>query len=145
MDIVWGLILGRLFSSLIASSLGLLAAGLMARLTFVQVIYLVPTIFGLSLLGAYAERENLWDVLLAVAAGLLGYGLVRFKFPIVTLVIGFVLGAMAEQAYLQSLQMSFGAHSIFFTRPIALVLFLLIVVTLLYPFFQRRRPAEAIP
>jgi putative tricarboxylic transport membrane protein len=144
MDIVWGLILGRLLSSLLASTAGLLAAGLMARLTFLNVIYLVPTIFGLSLLGAYTERENIWDVLLAIAAGLFAYGLVRFKFPIVTLVIGFVLGQMAEQALLQSLQMSFGDYSIFFTRPIALILFFLMILTLLFPFFKRA-PKEAIP
>jgi putative tricarboxylic transport membrane protein len=71
--------------------------------------------------------------------------LARFNFPVVTLVIGFVLGEMAEQAFLQSLQMSFGDYSIFFTRPIAFALFLLMVATLLYPFFAKRRPSGAAP
>jgi len=138
LDIVWALILGRLVSNMIASALGLLAADFLARVTTLNVTYLVPVILILSFLGAYADRENLWDIVLAIGAGLFGYVLSRFGFPIITLVIGFVLGDIAELAFLQSLQMSFGDYSIFFVRPVSLTLFLLMLLTFLVPILRRR-------
>lgn len=136
MQIVWALILGLLISNIIASTLGLLGADLLTRVTTLNVKYLVPTILVVSLIGAYADRENIWDVLMAIVAGLLGYGLVRFGFPIITLVIGFVLGRLAERSFLQSLQISMDPW-IFFKRPISLTLFLLIIVFFIFPIMRR--------
>ncbi len=132
MEIVWALILGLLVSNIIASTIGLLGAEYLTRVTTVNVKYLVPTILVISLIGAYADRENIWDVLLAILSGFLGYGLIRFGFPIITLVIGFVLGKLAERSFLQSLQISLDPL-IFFRRPISLVLFLVIVLFIVFP------------
>lgn len=136
MEIVWALILGLLVSNLIASTIGLIGADLLTRVTTLNVKYLVPTILVVSLVGVYADRENIWDVLLAIIAGILGYGLLRFGFPIITLVIGFVLGRLAERAFLQSLQMSTDPW-IFFQRPISLALFVLIVLFFIFPILRR--------
>ena len=136
MDIGWALILGLLVANIIAIVVGLAGANLLARLTTLDAKYLVPTILAISLLGAYADRENLWDVLLAIVAGLLAYGLSRFGFPIVTLVIGFVMGRLAERAFAQSLQMSLDPL-IFFKRPVSLALFALIVLLFLLPLARK--------
>jgi putative tricarboxylic transport membrane protein len=146
MEIVWALILGLLVSNVVASTLGLAGASLLARVTTLDVKYLVPTILVISLLGAYADRENLWDVLLAIVAGVFAYGLTQFGFPIVTLVIGFVMGRLAERSFVQSLQMSLDPL-IFFKRPIALTLFLLMLVVFALPLLKRRAavPAESRP
>jgi putative tricarboxylic transport membrane protein len=139
LDIVWALIVGRVVSNIIASALGLVAADFLARVTTLNVMHLVPVILILSFIGAYADRENLWDILLAIGAGLFGYVLSRFGFPIITLVIGFVLGDLAERAFLQSLQMSFGDYSIFFVRPVSLTLFLFILIAFLFPLLKGRQ------
>jgi len=136
MDIVWALILGLLIANVVAIVAGLAGANLLARLTTLDVKYLVPTVLAVSLLGAYADRENLWDVLLAIGAGLFAYGLTRFGFPIVTLVIGFVMGRLAERAFAQSLQMSLDPL-IFFKRPVSLALFALIVLVFVIPVVRR--------
>jgi putative tricarboxylic transport membrane protein len=138
MEIVWALILGLLVSNAIASTLGLAGAGLLTRVTTLDVKYLVPTILVISLLGAYADRENVWDVLLAIVSGIAGYGLARFGFPIVTLVIGFVMGRLAERSFVQSLQMSLDPF-IFFKRPISLALFVLMLLFFFRPLLRRRR------
>lgn len=144
MEIVWALILGLLVSNIVASTLGLAGANLLARATTLDVKYLVPTILVLSLLGAYADRENLWDVLLALVSGVLAYVLTRHEFPIVTLVIGFVLGRLAERSFVQSLQMTLDPL-IFFRRPIALTLFLLMLLFFFLPALKgwRRRRGSA--
>jgi len=137
MDIVWALILGLLLANIIAATVGLAGANLLARLTTIDVKYLVPTILAMSLLGAYADRENLWDVALAIGCGFFAYGLSRFGFPVVTLVIGFVMGRLVERAFAQSLQMSLDPL-IFFKRPVSLALFALMVVVFLAPLVRRR-------
>jgi putative tricarboxylic transport membrane protein len=132
MELVWALILGLLIANIVAITAGLAGANLLARLTTLDVKYLVPTILAISLLGAYADRENLWDVALAIGAGLFAYGLSRFGFPVVTLVIGFVMGRLAERAFSQSLQMQLDSL-IFFKRPVSLALFALIVIVFAVP------------
>lgn len=136
MEIVWALILGLLLANIIAATVGLVGANFLAKLTTVDVKYLVPTILAISLLGAYADRENLWDVAIAIGAGVFAYGLSRFGFPIVTLVIGFVMGRLVERAFAQSLQMTLDPF-IFFQRPISLGLFVLMVLVLVIPMLRR--------
>lgn len=136
MEIVWALILGLLLANIVAITVGLAGANLLARLTTLDVKYLVPTILAISLLRAYADRENLWDVALAIGAGLFAYGLSRFGFPIVTLVIGFVMGRLVERAFSQSLQMTLDPF-IFFQRPISLALFALIVIVFAVPVIRK--------
>ena len=144
LEIVWALILGLLLANIIATTVGLAGANLLARLTTIDVKYLIPTILVISLLGAYADRENLWDVALAIGTGVVAYGLTRFDFPIVTLVIGFVMGRLVERAFAQSLQMQLDPF-IFFKRPISLLLFSLLVLLFVMPlvrqFIAARRTA----
>ncbi len=142
LEIVWALILGLLLANIIAATVGLAGANLLARLTTLDVKYLVPTILAISLLGAYADRENFWDVALAIGFGVLAYGLSRFGFPIVTLVIGFVMGRLVERSFAQSLQMSLDPL-IFFKRPVSLALFALIVLAFVVPLYLRWRRARS--
>jgi putative tricarboxylic transport membrane protein len=143
-DIIWALILGLFISNVLTSTFGLLGARYLARLTFVPVYYLIPVIFSLGLAGTYVLRENIWDVVVAMLAGVVGWALVRFGFPLLPLVIGYVLGRLAEKAFLQSLQMSYGDYSIFFTRPLSLVLFVLIVVIFLFTMLRKERKGEVV-
>jgi len=137
LDILFLIVLGLLISNILASSLGILVSGHLARLTTINVAYLAPVVLLLCVAGTYGVRENIWDVLVTFVAGLLGFGLVRFGFPIICLVIGYILGELAERAFHQSLMMSFGNYGIFFTSPIALVLFTMTVAILLYPLMRR--------
>jgi putative tricarboxylic transport membrane protein len=83
--------------------------------------------------------NNIFDVALALFAGVFGYMMRRYRFPLITVVMGFILGPLAEEAFLQSLQMSDWNYTIFFSRPIGNVLFVLILLILILPFFSRRR------
>jgi putative tricarboxylic transport membrane protein len=142
-DILWALVLGLFISNALTSTFGLLGSRFLAQLTFVPVYYLIPVIFTLGLAGTYVLRENIWDVGVAVIGGILGWSLVRFGFPLLPLVIGYILGRLAEKAFLQSLQMSFGDYTVFFTRPISLVLFVLIVAVFLLAILKKGKRREA--
>lgn len=138
MDIVFVLIFGFVISNFLASLMAAFGADFLARVTTLRIGYVVPAAFLLSIGGAYAARENIWDVGIAVLAGILGFAFNRFGFSLVTLVIGFLLGVRAEQSFVQSLQMSGGDYSIFVTRPVTVVLMLLSVLVLCLPLLTRR-------
>ena len=70
-----------------------------------------------------------------VCFGIIGYGAERLRFPIAPLVLGAILGPLAEEAFMNTM-ISFGNDwTIFFTRPISGTVMALVVVTLLVPVF----------
>jgi len=134
LDIVFALILGLFISNILASSFGLLMSRHLAKLTHVNIYYIVPIVAVLCFVGAYVLRENIYDVILALVAGIFGFFMMKFGFPNICLVIGFILGELAEKAFHQSLMMSYGSYSVFFTRGITLTILGLIVLVLIMPF-----------
>jgi putative tricarboxylic transport membrane protein len=99
-------------------------------------------------IGALSIRGNLTDLWLMIAFGLLGYLFERFKFPIAPLVLGVILGPLAEEAFMNSMISFDNDWTVFFTRPIAGVTMALVAATLLLPFLghvrtRRKRAADA--
>jgi len=139
LDLVWALIIGLVLSNLMASTFGLLAANFLARLTLINISYIVPLVGVICLIGSYSMRGNIIDVLVTIIAGFLGVGLRTYGFPVITLGIGFVLGNLAERSFLQALMVSHGSYLIFFKRPISLVLFILLLLLLALPFIRRNK------
>lgn len=137
MEIVWVVVFGLLGGTVVSCVGGLLLARWLARVILVPTGLLVPIIVALILTGAYAIRQNFWDIGVAVLSGIFGYFLTRHGFSLLPLVIGFLLGGVAEQTFIQSLHISEGSLSIFFSHPLSLLLFLAAVATGLYPVFQR--------
>ena len=146
--VMFSLILALLVSTLFSNVVVLAVARPLALITRIDVHLLVPVVVAVALVGVYALRETLGDVVLTGLFGILGYIMIRFGFPRVTLVIALVLGELAERSYHQSLNMSGGDWAIFFTRTPSLVLLILVAGLLLVPAVRtlrrgRRRPAAA--
>jgi putative tricarboxylic transport membrane protein len=122
LDIVLVLAFGIVISQVFCSGLGLLAVPWLARLAAVRHRLLVPFMLVLICIGSFVLRGNILDVVMVVGAGLFGYLLRSAGFPVITVVMGFVLGPLAERAFLQSLMISDHGLWVFFERPIALLL-----------------------
>jgi putative tricarboxylic transport membrane protein len=89
----------------------------------------------LCCIGALSIRNNLTDLWLMIGFGIIGYGAERLRFPIAPLVLGAILGPLAEEAFMNSM-ISFGNDwTIFFTRPISGAVMALVIITLLVPIF----------
>jgi putative tricarboxylic transport membrane protein len=69
--------------------------------------------------------------------GIIGYYLENAKFPLAPIVLGVVLGPIAEDQFRRAMQMSNNDISIFFTRPISLAFMILSVISILYPFVNK--------
>ena len=83
---------------------------------------LAVAIVSLCFIGVYSIKSNIWDVVVAVCLGCIGYFMQRYQFPVIGLVVGLILGSMTEQAMSQSLDISGNSLMIFFNRPVCWVL-----------------------
>ncbi|WDD88853.1 tripartite tricarboxylate transporter permease [Fusobacterium nucleatum] len=95
---------------------------------------LLPIITVCCIVGAYSSNSRIFDVWCVLVFGLVGLLFKKFKIPSTPLIIGFILGKMAEENLRRALQASDGSISVFFTRPISLaflvVAFLSVILTL---------------
>ncbi|MFC1816468.1 tripartite tricarboxylate transporter permease [Thermodesulfobacteriota bacterium] len=139
LDIVMAIILGLVLSNIIASTLGLLGANLLAKLTFIKVSYLIPILMALCFLAVYAIRGDPMDLAQLVVWGFFGYGTTAFGYPKVCLVIGYVLGALVEDNFHIALMIGYGSPSVFFTRPISLVLLIGVFLCIAIPIVRNWR------
>ena len=142
--VMFSLILALSASCIVATVITLLVTKPLAMITLIDVHIVAPIVIAVSLVGVFALENRVGDVVLAAAFGIIGYVMMRFRYPRITLVIALVLGELAERSYHQSLGMASGDWTIFFTRPVSLGLFLLTVSCLLWPAAQMlRRQAPA--
>lgn len=139
LDIVITLALGITFSQVIGSAFVLFTAKYIALLVTIKTRYLAPVVLMLCLGGAYSVSQNIWDIFMAVASGLFGYFLKRFGFPIIPLLIGYLLGNLAEKAFHQSLMMSYGSYRVFFSSTICIILIGFSGFVLASPYLKRKR------
>lgn len=95
-----------------------------------------PMIIIFCIVGTYAIRNSMFDVIVMLLFGLLGFFLEKVGFPLVTIILGFVLGSIAESELRRSLQMSGGDYTIFFERPISAVLLITAILFLVVPMIK---------
>jgi putative tricarboxylic transport membrane protein len=131
--IVFTLILALSASCVLATVMGLAVTRQLALITLVDVHVLVPAVVALSFVGVYALHNNIGDVITAFVFGGLGYLMIRFDYPRITMVIALVLGELAERGFHQSMMMADGTVSVLFTRGISLVLFVITALIMVTP------------
>ncbi|MBU2054638.1 MAG: tripartite tricarboxylate transporter permease [Proteobacteria bacterium] len=124
---------------------GLLMGEALRQVTRLPMTILIPGITILSLIGAFAVRNSFFDVGLALLFGILGYLMRVQDYPTVPMVLGLILGPIAEAAFGQALMLSRGSYATFFMRPIPAIMWAVILFTLVVqPIIQhyRRRSAR---
>ena len=89
--------------------------------------------------GTYAVGQSIFDLGILLALGLIGFVMRRFDFPIAPVIIGLILGPLAEQQFRRALAISQGDYLTFIERPLAGILLLLAVTALILPSFLRNR------
>ncbi len=92
-----------------------------------------------ALIGAFATRNLLFDAILVFIFGIIGWYLRRNKYPIIAVVLGLILGPIADKELLKSVQLH-GSETLmaFFTRPVSLVLIIITVLGVLLPIIMER-------
>ncbi len=139
---IYGLIWALTLSCLLASSLGLLFVRPLSLITLVDADILVPLVLTVAFAGSYSINAEIENVIVTAAFGIMGFLMIRFDYPRLTVVIAMVLGNTAERSFLQAMAMGDGDWSIFLSRRVAVILVIAIVAMLIWPLaraMMRRR------
>lgn len=96
-----------------------------------------PVILLLCVIGTFAVRNSMFDVWIMLLFGLIGFYFDKIKFPLATIILGVVLGPIAEEEFRRGLLMAGGDLSIFITRPISATLLILALLALTFPLIKR--------
>jgi putative tricarboxylic transport membrane protein len=144
LSVTFGMAWTMMIANVIAIAVILLLARQLIAITRIRGSLLVPPLILLVFLGAYAERNTLFDVLVALIFGVLGLILVELDFPRAPLILGLVLGAVIESY----LSLSVARYEFeWLLRPAVIVMILLSLAVALSPYVQafRRRRAGTPP
>lgn len=119
-EIVYGL-----FGGMFVANLSQLLIGMVLLTPAIWLVnrpkpYLLAVIFALIFSGVYSVDENVFDLMIVLAAGLVGYVMRLLNFPFLPLVLGLVLGYLIEASYRRSLLLSGGDHVIFLQDSVSL-------------------------
>ena len=135
-DFVWGFI-----ASLYAANL----FSLLINIAFIPAVIwvlrlpftiLAPIIFILCIVGGFVPTLDMHDVWLMLLFGVVGYLMRKLDYPMAPAVLAIVLGPLAEPALRQSLLISSGSFSIFFTRPFAAVIIVIALIFITLPLMK---------
>lgn len=142
-DITYAFMFSFFVCNILMAVFGILAGKYIFRLvTKIPARCLIPGIMLLTVLGSYAIRNNSMDVILMFFSGMLGYYLKELEFDPGPIVLGLILGPIAERGFVQGLLMG-GAVSpdypwlIFFSRPLCLVLMSLCILSFAWPLIKK--------
>jgi putative tricarboxylic transport membrane protein len=136
-DFVWGLIASMYIGNVMLLVLNIAFVPMFVALLRIPYTVLAPLIAIFCLVGVYSVNYSMLDLWIMLASGLLGYFATKLDYPLAPLALGLVLGGYVEVSFRQSLKMSEGDPSIFFTRPIAATLMAAAVAVWIWPLIAR--------
>lgn len=139
MDFVYQIFASMMVAQIAMQFIGMAGIRLFAKVILVDRAILTPSIFVLSMVGAFAMRSNIFDVYTTLAFGLLGYIMTRYDYPLSPILLALILGPMAESNLRRAMVISGGDPSILISRPIAVGLMLLAVTALVLSIRGHRR------
>ena len=125
--------IGLLVANIAMGIMGFLGMRMFAKVMNVPRRILVPLIFTLCSVGAYSVNHDMTDVFVMMLAGIAAYIMIKLKFSMSPIVIGIILGPMAESNFRRTLVISEGDLSIFLTRPVCAAFLVIALITLLLP------------
>ena len=136
-DIIYGLLSSLLLANIILLALGFFGSRLWIKVTLIPKRILFPTIFAVSIIGSFAVRNSFFDVVACLGFGVFGWILKRYKYPVAPIVLGMVLGNIAETNFIRAVMMD--GWSVFFTRPVSLIMLLVALASFSVPLIQARK------
>src|SRR5690242_359539 len=149
-QIFWAIVTSMFIGNCILIITMLPMIGVLAKITLIPNNILVGIIVLACLAGAYGVNNNPADIITMTMFGVLGYLMTKFGFPHAPMVLAFVLGPIMETALRQSLIMSAGSVSIFWSSPVAAVLMSVLVLVVVTPvmrnlmqYYRRSRAVSA--
>lgn len=130
-EIFWGTVMSMYLGNVMLLVLNLPLIGLWIKVLKIPYQILFPLILSFCIIGAYSINNSVIDVVVMLVFGVVGYLMRKFRYEGAPLILAFVLGPLLERAFVQSLNMSAGSYSIFFSEPISAVTLTIAIILVL--------------
>lgn len=132
-EVFWGVIGSMYLGNILLLILNLPLVGIFASVTRIALKYLLPAVLLLCTIGAYGEKNSIFDVWVMLIFGVLGYIMRKFDFEPAPLILGLVLGGTMEKSLRQALLITGGSIWAFWQRPITAVLLTIAILAIVVP------------
>lgn len=136
-DIMYIIFVGLLLSNIFMYFMAFPFVNVFSKISKVPYALIGPLIILFCVIGTFAVRNSTFDLWVMFIFGVIGYIFEKIKFPVTPILLGVVLGPIAESQFRRSLELSNGSLSIFFTKPISCVLMIIAIIMLLVPIIQK--------
>lgn len=141
-NLFWGIVGSMYIGNVMLLILNVPLIGIWVKILKIPYRVLFPLILLFCLIGVYSLNNNVYEAVIMILFGIVGYLMKKFGYEGAPLILAFVLSPLLENALRQSLIMSHGSFAIFFTRPISLTLVITAMALLAMPLIPglKRRP-----
>jgi putative tricarboxylic transport membrane protein len=136
-QLVWGLIASLYIGNVMLLILNLPLVGLWVKILKIPAPLLYGGILVFATIGTYGISQSPLDLVFLYIIGGIGYLMRRYDFPTAPVIIGMILGPLAEQEFRRAMTISQGDPTILLTRPLSATLLAIAAVALLSPFVYR--------
>jgi len=137
--LVWALIASLYIGNVMLLVLNLPLVGLWVKLLKIPRHWLYAGILVFATVGVYGMRQSAFDLFLLYGIGLMGMVMRRFDFPTAPVIVGMILGPMAEAQFRNAMSIGEGKLSVFIERPLSATVLLICVAVVLLPWLLKRR------
>ena len=132
-QLAYGVVVAMLVAYIVMIIMGVPLAKSLAKMSFFPTKVLAPAIISFTLIGSFVARGYLFDMWIALFFGVLGYILKRTGYSPHAVLLGVILGPLAEQYFLRALLLGNGNPAILFSRPLGNFLWVLLVLSMVLP------------
>ncbi|MGN0909411.1 MAG: tripartite tricarboxylate transporter permease [Succinivibrio sp.] len=133
---VYTIFIGLLAANLLMGLMGFSLSRVFARVVNIPRQILLPIIAVMAILGTYSYNNSMPDVAIMTASGIIGFFMHKCGMSVPGVIIGIILGKLAEENFTGSLMMSDGSAMVFLEHPLCAVLLLLSAVSLFSPCYR---------
>jgi putative tricarboxylic transport membrane protein len=141
--LVWALIASLYIGNIMLLVLNLPLVGLWVKLLKIPRAPLYAGILIFATVGVYGMRQSAFDLFVMFGVGLLGVLMRRFDFPTAPVIVGMILGPLAEAQLRNALSIGEGRWSVFIERPMSATLMAVVLAVLIVPMLLKRRGVAA--
>ncbi len=138
-NVMYAIMIGLIVINLFMFLQGKILIKQFAKISNLKSSIIAPIISIFCFAGAYSYNNSIFDVSLVILFSIVSYALLKMKFSLTPLLLGLILGPIAELNFRRSMAMSDDSLLIFFTRPISIILLIILVFSLVTTQMRRAR------
>ena len=141
-EFVWGLIASMYLGNIAGLIVVLTTVPWWAAILRIPFSIIAPVIIVICAVGAYTVHNHMFDVVMMLVFGVLGYAFKKLNYPLAPLVLALVLGDMAESSFRQSMLISKGSLGVFFESGLSASITLLALLMLVWPLINKLKSSK---